>query len=96
MNNTENILDNSNKGNYLSAEGDGNADVLEYKLEKEYVPFKDNEYFYNEINFKNALEFVDIIFDNNLDKVYFLRQYFKNFEENYGIKTSVKAKTFIK
>ena len=28
----------------------------------------------------DALEFVDLIFDNNMDKIYFLRQYLKSFE----------------
>lgn len=28
----------------------------------------------------DALEFVDLIFDNNIDKIYFLRQYLKSFE----------------
>ena len=32
---------------------------------------------YDIINLKEALELVDLIFDNNLDKIYFLRQYLK-------------------
>lgn len=51
---------------------------------------------YNEICLKDALEFVDIIFTNNLDKVYFLRQYLKSFENNYEIKGAVMARNFIK
>ena len=35
---------------------------------------------YNKINLNQALELSDIIFDNNLDKLYFLRQYIKNNE----------------
>ena len=36
---------------------------------------------YNEtINLKQALEFCDLIFTNNLDKVYFLKQYLKSFK----------------
>ena len=34
----------------------------------------------NEIYLNDALEFADLIFNNNLDKVYFLRQYLKSFE----------------
>lgn len=71
-------------------------DFLDYKLEHEYLPFSGNEYLYNDVNLKNVLEFVDLVFDNNLDKIYFLRQYLKNFQENYGIKTAVRAKKFVK
>ena len=35
---------------------------------------------YNKIYLDSALELSDIIFDNNLDKLYFLRQYVKNNE----------------
>lgn len=49
----------------------------------------------NEIVLKQALEFVDLIFDNDLDKFYFLRQYFKNFEMNNGLKENKLAKRFI-
>lgn len=71
-------------------------DFLDYKLKYEYLPYSGNEYTYDEINLKNALEFVDLVFDNNLDKIYFLRQYLKNFQENYGIKIAVRAKKFVK
>lgn len=50
---------------------------------------------YDTITFKHALLFADLIFDNILDKMYFLKQYFKNFQytnEN-GL---VLAKRFIK
>ena len=33
---------------------------------------------YNKIYLNEAIEFADLIFNNNLDKVYFLRQYIKN------------------
>lgn len=71
-------------------------EFLDYKLKYEYLPYLGNEYMYNEINLKNVLEFVDLVFDNNLDKVYFLRQYLKNFQDNYGIKTAINAKKFVK
>ena len=45
----------------------------------------------NEIYLNDALEFADLIFDNNLDKVYFLRQYLKSFEVS---KEYEMAKTF--
>ena len=71
-------------------------DFLDYKLKKEYMPYSENKYLYDYINFKNVLEFVDLVFDNNLDKIYFLRQYLKDFQDGYGIKTAVKAKKFVK
>lgn len=47
---------------------------------------------YNKIYLKQAIELCDLIFDNNLDKVYFLRQYLKNFE--VSDKTLSKARKF--
>lgn len=72
------------------------VEFLDYKLKHEFVPYEGNEYRYNEVCLKNALEFVDLVFDNNLDKVYFLRQYFKNFQDNYGLKVAVPAEPFVK
>lgn len=72
-----------------------NEDFLDYKLKKEFHKYSGDGY-YNNVNLKNALEFVDLVFDNNLDKIYFLRQYLKNFEDNYGIAKTVDAKRFVK
>lgn len=69
---------------------------LDYKLKHEFYPYVGNEYLYSSISLKNVLEFVDLIFDNNLDKIYFLRQYLKNFQESNGIKVAVRAKKFVK
>lgn len=49
---------------------------------------------YNEIYLEQALELCDMLFTNNLDKVYFLRQYLKSFE--IGTKKLEKAKRFVK
>lgn len=73
-----------------------NEEFLDYKLKKEFFPYYNNDYLYNNVILKNALEFVDLVFDNNLDKVYFLRQYLKNFQDSYGIKTTINAKRFIR
>lgn len=51
---------------------------------------------YNEICLLKSLEFVDLIFDNDLDKYYFLKQYFKNYENNYGLSENRLAKRFIR
>ena len=51
---------------------------------------------YDEIYLDQALEFCDLIFDNNYDKVYFLKQYLKGFEfQNYKKEYS-KAKELTK
>lgn len=71
-------------------------EFLDYKLNHEFISYAKNPHLYNNVNLKNALEFVDLVFDNNLDKIYFLRQYLKDFQENYGIKTVVRARKFVK
>lgn len=71
-------------------------DFLNYKLNNEYLSYRENEYMYSEVNLKNTLEFVDLTFDNNLDKVYFLRQYLKDFQVNYGAKKTIAAKKFVR
>lgn len=63
------------------------------KLDRRYNINKDNYNLYsmyNEIYLRQALELCDLIFNNNLDKVYFLRQYIKSFE--VGDKPFVRAK----
>ncbi len=73
-----------------------NEEFLDYKLGKEDYGYYGREHLYNNVDLKNALEFVDLVFDNNLDKIYFLRQYLKNFENNYGLEKAVSAKMFVK
>lgn len=73
-----------------------NIDFLLYKLKNAFISYKKNKYLYSEINLKNALEFVDLNFDNNLDKVYFLRQYLKGWEDSYLIKGPKLSKKFVK
>ena len=50
-------------------------------------------YSYNQIYLEQALELCDMIFDNNLDKIYFLRQYLKSFETTFRIDKLVKCKS---
>ena len=47
------------------------------------------------IDSDGAIEFTDLIFDKNIDKVYFLRQYLKNMEETTS-KYLKPAKQFTK
>jgi len=56
-----------------------------------------NAFYYEDIDLLDALEFVDLVFTNNLDKVYFLRQYFKNYEIDYFSEDRpCVAKVFVK
>lgn len=71
-------------------------EYLKYTLEHERISSEKEFALYDVVNLKDALEFVDIVFDNNLDKVYFLRQYIKNFQENRGSRIAVKAKRFVR
>lgn len=49
---------------------------------------------YEEINIEKAIEFADLIFDNNVDKIYFLRQYLKN--NQVSEQPNKKGKKFIR
>lgn len=71
-------------------------DLINYKLENEVVDSEKQFYMYNEIRLKAVLEFVDLVFNNNLDKVYFLKQYLKGFSDNYKVYDLVTAKKFVK
>lgn len=56
-----------------------NDDIVEKR--KRNIGTKNIEYdMYSEIDLSQALELVDLIFDNNLDKLNFLKQYLKSFE----------------
>ena len=54
----------------------------------------DNIDMYNEVYLEQAIELIDEIFDNNLDKIYFLNQYLKDFKADK--KKFDKNKTFTK
>lgn len=72
------------------------TEFLDYKIEHEFFPYKGNEYRYREVCLKDALEFVDLVFDSNIDKLYFLRQYLKDFSSNYKLDSITEAKKFFK
>ena len=55
-----------------------------------------NIYLYGQVYLEQAIELADLIFENNLDKIYFLRQYLKDFNETEHYDDFVKAKCFIK
>ncbi|MBE6140707.1 MAG: hypothetical protein E7172_04135 [Firmicutes bacterium] len=75
------ILNYSKSNNY-------NFDLIKNRLKTNANLLKNIEFF-DYIYLKQALEFSDLIFDNNLDKVYFLKQYLKDFkiEESYYTRT---------
>lgn len=52
--------------------------------------------FYDEIYLEQALELCDMIFTNNLDKVYFLKQYLKSFQVRKQRQNYPKARKLIK
>lgn len=71
------------------------------KCDRDYIDFKLTQYnpelcnlaLYNEIYLEECLELCDMLFDNNFDKVYFLRQYLKSFQYP---KAFGNGKSFIK
>ena len=69
------------------------------KVEKRLLGIKEdleNLDLYDEIYIGQALELSDMIFDNNLDKIYFLKQYFKSFDINNQKEEYPEAKVFTK
>ena len=48
-------------------------------IDEEYLDYRLKEELPTESSYTNALELVDAIFANNLDKIYFLKQYNKDF-----------------
>lgn len=60
------------------------------KIVKGNIPSELSKYSY--IYIEQAIEFADMIFDNNLDKIYFLRQYIK--DGSVSNKPLVKSKNF--
>lgn len=80
-----NILLYSKSKNY----DDEKIDLRNCKNKDKYLELQ----WYDEIYLIDALELCDMLFNNNIDKIYFLRQYLKNFEIYNGNNI---AKCFIK
>ena len=57
-------------------------EYLDYRLKNDFLSTPENIPLYFEILLKDSLIFSDFIFDNNLDKAYFLRQYIKTFKKD--------------
>ena len=67
------VLDYCNNDNY-------NYDIIKKRIEISKDKL-DNLNYYRKLDIDSVLEFVDLIFTKNIDKIYFLRQYLKNMEE---------------
>lgn len=70
-----------------------NNDIIEARQQTNLNKYNSLDW-YDEIYLEQALELSDLLFNNNLDKIYFLRQYLKSFEIIQD--KSKMAKTFIK
>lgn len=68
-------------------------DKIEYRNKKAKLS-SSNIAYYNELYLDEALELADLIFEKNIDKIYFLRQYIKNYQVSY--EPLKRAKTFTK
>ena len=69
---------------------DFDSDIVDERRYQNKNKFKNPIYKYHQINIKQAIELVDLIFDNNLDKINFLKQYFKNYQTSREYRASKK------
>ena len=69
-----------------------NQEFLDYKLKNVKNRIISSEKLSHMVCLEDALEFADLIFDNNLDKMYFLKQYFKDFDYVTNKRHSVLSK----
>lgn len=58
-------------------------EYLEHQL-KTHPVTEDKTLLYRYINLSKALEFCDLVFEEDIDKMYFLKQYLKDYQENRG------------
>lgn len=72
INMVTNLLKYSRSSNF-------DGDTIEKRKQDSFAPYLDLN-FYEEVYLEQALELCDLIFTNNYDKIYFLRQYLKSFE----------------
>lgn len=69
-------------------------------IDKEYLAYQlknhpistSQIYLYRYINISKALEFCDLVFKDEMDKIYFLKQYLKGYQENKGMILERKIK----
>ena len=71
-------------------------EYLDYVLENDFISPAKSFYLYSEILLERALNYVDTVFSNNLDKVCFLVQYIKKFQNSYGANNAILGKKIVK
>ena len=80
---------------YYAKSSNFDDDMVEERYQK-----NKNKYYrlecYNEIYLEQALELADMLFHNNIDKIYFLKQYLKSFEICNNKKDYIKGKVLTK
>ena len=74
------------------------TELVDYRIkEKDFYTLK-QQYLYEAIDLPKVIEYIDLVFDNNLDKLYFLRQYIKDWREIFTTSNdyAIKSKNFVK
>lgn len=79
--------------NYVKQEN-FNQEIVDRRIRINHYFLKNTKEDYSNIYLDQALELADLIYDNNLDKINFLRQYIKSFEVDD--KSFKKTKSFVK
>lgn len=72
-----------------------NMDYIDYRLRNAIKENVINKDLYDYIDLNDALEFVDIIFNNNRDKIYFLKQYLKDLSETRNNNILIRSEKII-
>lgn len=78
----------------IAANKDLDEEFINYRIKKLYG-LNDYKHF-KYIDEESAFHFADQVFTNDLDKAYFLRQYFKDYEQHDSFDKYLKTKRFIK
>ena len=68
--------------------------INKLKTNKDRIINKYDSAYDHELNLEKALEFVDLFYDNNLDKINFLKQYIKGYELSLKRKELVRTNKF--
>lgn len=68
--------------------------INKLKINKDRIINKYDSAYDHELNLEKALEFVDLFYDNNLDKINFLKQYIKGYELSLKRKELVRTNKF--
>lgn len=71
-------------------------EYIDYNINKDIdrIKHRHDSAYDSEINIKKVLEFVDMFYEENIDKLNFLKQYFKNYELTLQKKELIRTKKF--